>query len=80
MGLLSALCKGALRSLNDKHAESQREDAKDVAYQKAGKRLKKAKKTGKYISGKKAYQEELEKEHKRIDTKHERRNSMINDL
>ena len=80
MGLFSALGKGLLRTLNDKHADNQREDAKGVAYEKAGKRLKKAKKTGKYISGKKTFQEEFEKELNRIDTNHKRRNDIINDL
>lgn len=80
MGFISSIGKGVLRSINDKHADNQHEKAKDVAYEKVGKRMRNAKKKGYRIDGSKAYRQELRKEHNRINVNHKRREDMINDL
>ena len=80
MSLFSALGKGIARFANDKRAENQRKKAKKIARKKTGKRIKKAKKSHKYINGSKAYRAELRKENRKISKRHKRIDNFISDL
>ena len=80
MSLFSAIGKGIARSINDKHAENQRKKAKEVAYKKTGKTLRKASKHGEYVNGSATYKKKLAEEYARIDANHKRTEYMINDV
>ena len=80
MSLFSAIGKSVARYINNKHAESQRENAKTVVFKKVGKNIRKARKSGVFVNGSKLYRDELNKEYARIDAKQMRRDNFISDI
>lgn len=80
MGLLSAFVKTALRHGNDKLTERETQKAKSEAFQATGKKLAQAKKSKKFISGKKTYKTELDKRMTVVNRRSKRREQGIDDL
>ena len=80
MNLFSAIGKGIARLINDTHAERQRQKAGEVAFNRVGKKMKKARKNHKRINGSKMYRMEYQKELRRIQAQHDRNEQFISDL
>ncbi|MBQ9728889.1 MAG: hypothetical protein IJV85_04765 [Clostridia bacterium] len=79
MGLFSAVVKGLARSANDTFANHQRKKAKKIAYKNTGKKIEAASKHHKKINGSQTYKQELKKQNKIINTRHQRINNFIGD-
>ncbi len=80
MKLFSAIGKAILRSLNDKHANSQRKKAKKESYEETGIAIERAKRRKRRVNGSALYQATFQKKNAVIEQKHQRRNDFINDL
>ena len=80
MSFISAIGKGVARAINHGVANNQRKNAKKVAYNNVGERMKKAKKKGTYINGAEAYKRELRKVRTRITRRETAVDNFIGDL
>ena len=80
MDPFTAGLKYILRSANDKLLSHRTQKAKDIAYQKTGKDMRKANRKGYYINGSKTYREKLNREIEKEKVKHNNRDKFISDL
>lgn len=80
MSFISAIGKGIARAINHGVANNQRKNAKKVAYNTVGEKMKKAKKKGTYFDGAEAYKRELRNLNKRITRRETAVDNFIGDL
>lgn len=79
MNFLSALIKLALREINDRYKTRALKKAQVDAYAAVGEQMKRGKRKGQRINGRKRYQTELRTRRERVLKNHKRNENFIND-
>lgn len=80
MGLFKAAAKSAATGINNAMYNSAVDQASDRAYKNVGKQLKHAKKTGKFINAKAAYQKEVKRQLQKAEDRKVVRQKFIDNI
>lgn len=80
MGFISAIGKAILRALNDGITKDNAKKAKRTAYKNTGVRMREAKSHHRFIDGKRTYRQELSREMRSVEKRHNFYDQFIDDL